>query len=239
MSNSKDSAQESLKDDAQAGVSETKKPSMSKKKLLTYFGAAYLGAGILLVAAVLPAEYGIDPFGIGKATGISKLSGAGADTEAKKAAIEAALVPAPEGSYFEQPDGLKKQTLNIKIEDLGEVEHKLYMEEGDTVVFNWEVIDGPKEDGVLKEGVYFDFHGHPASIDKDDFPENFVQSYKTGEGLSDGGGFTAPFSGYHGLYLMNLEYGAIEVEWEISGYWDKDIELYRVVNGEVVTQVDY
>ena len=234
MSDSKNNVDDSLKDGAEAGLAEVKKPPMSKKKLLTYFGAAYLGAGILLVAAVLPAEYGIDPFGIGKATGISKLSGAGLDTDVKKAAIEAALVPAPDGSYFERPNELKKKTLKIKIEDLGEVEHKLLMEEGDTVVFNWTVTDGP-----LEEGVYFDFHGHPASIDKDDFPENFVQSYKTGEGLSGGGGFTAPFSGYHGLYLMNLEYGAIEVEWEISGYWDKDIELYRVVNGEVVTQVDY
>ena len=38
---------------------------VSKKKLLIYFAIAYLSAAALLVAAVLPAEYGIDPFGIG------------------------------------------------------------------------------------------------------------------------------------------------------------------------------
>ena len=47
---------------------------ISKKKLLTYFALAYLGAAALLVAAVLPAEYGIDPLGIGKVTGINKLN---------------------------------------------------------------------------------------------------------------------------------------------------------------------
>ena len=36
---------------------------ISKKKLLSYFALAYLGAAALLVAAVLPAEYGIDPLG--------------------------------------------------------------------------------------------------------------------------------------------------------------------------------
>ena len=44
---------------------------ISRKKLFTYFAAAYLGAAALLVAAVLPAEYGIDPLGIGKLTGIN------------------------------------------------------------------------------------------------------------------------------------------------------------------------
>lgn len=47
---------------------------ISKKKLIMYFAMAYLGAAALLVAAVLPAEYGIDPLGIGKLTGITKLN---------------------------------------------------------------------------------------------------------------------------------------------------------------------
>ena len=37
---------------------------------------------VLLVSAVLPAEYGIDPLGIGKATGFSKLYVGDAGTEA-------------------------------------------------------------------------------------------------------------------------------------------------------------
>ena len=37
-------------------------------------GIATLGAVVLLVMVVLPAEYGIDPTGFGRLTGISKLS---------------------------------------------------------------------------------------------------------------------------------------------------------------------
>ena len=50
-------------------MSENKSWSIGKKLTL-----AALGAVILLVMVVLPAEYGIDPTGFGRLTSISKLS---------------------------------------------------------------------------------------------------------------------------------------------------------------------
>ena len=49
----------------------------SKAKLAWASLAALLVAGIVLVTAVLPAEYDIDPLGIGKALGLVVLSGSG------------------------------------------------------------------------------------------------------------------------------------------------------------------
>lgn len=207
---------------------------VSKKKLFGYFAAAYVGAGALLMAAVLPAEYGIDPLGIGEKLGIKQLSETGANRDT--AALEAAVVTAPEGSFFKRDTPYQTKTITIKMEDLSEVEHKLLMEEGDMVVFEWAVKTPRSAD---EPSVYFDMHGHPSSDNKSEFPEDFVQSYETGEGYGRSGGFVAPFTGYHGLYLMNLEVGELEVDWTISGYWTKDIELYRTVDGDVKVSVEY
>src|SRR5215218_965735 len=48
-------------------------PILEKKKIIRAMIMALVIAGILLVIAVLPAEYGIDPTGAGKAFGFSRL----------------------------------------------------------------------------------------------------------------------------------------------------------------------
>ena len=119
---------------------------ISKKKLLTYFGIAYLSAAALLVAAVLPAEYGIDPFGIGKLTGINKLN------EKKAQNVEGVLSTRDEiteGIGFAQDKPFKTETLRIDLEDIGELEHKLIMKKGETIVFSWEVEGETPNKGCL------------------------------------------------------------------------------------------
>lgn len=203
---------------------------ISKKKLLTYFALAYLGAAALLVAAVLPAEYGIDPLGIGKFTGINKLNAQ------KTENVESALSmrnEITEGIAFAQDKPFKTETLHIDLEDLGELEHKLIMKKGETIVFSWEV-----EGETPNKGVYFDFHGHPPTANTE-FPQGFAQSFIKGEQPSGHGSLTAPFDGYFGWYFLNIEERPIAIHIELSGFWDKDIELYRTVNGEVINKVDY
>jgi hypothetical protein len=46
---------------------------LDKKSIVKQVIIALVIGAVLLVSAVLPAEYGIDPLGIGKATGFSKL----------------------------------------------------------------------------------------------------------------------------------------------------------------------
>ena len=46
----------------------------SRKTLFTVLGGGLAAAGAILMVAVLPAEYHIDPLGIGNVTGLLKLS---------------------------------------------------------------------------------------------------------------------------------------------------------------------
>jgi hypothetical protein len=96
-------------------------------------------------------------------------------------------------------------------------------------VYSWHV-----EGDTEYKGVYFDFHGHPTSEHKAEFPEGYFLSYETGEQPSRNGNFTAPFAGYQGWFFMNLEYRPITIVIEVSGYYDEHLELYRAVNGEVL-----
>lgn len=186
-------------------------------------GLAVLGAALLLGLAVLPAEYGIDPTGLGKLTGLTKLS------EPTRTVVEADGVFA---GVFDVP--YKSETLIIPISDLGEVEIKTKMEPGQQIVYAWEVL-GPTPNG----GVYVDFHGHPAPENEDQFEPGFAQTYDENETPARAGSLKAPFLGYHGWFFMNLEERDIEVKLTVSGFFERYEEVYRAVNGQTQTIKTY
>ena len=64
-------------------MSEITHKILDKKSIIKQVIIALFIGATLLVSAVLPAEYGIDPLGIGKATGFSKLYVAEESTEKK------------------------------------------------------------------------------------------------------------------------------------------------------------
>ena len=207
-------------------------------------GIATLGAVVLLVMVVLPAEYGIDPTGFGRLTGISKLSDP-APTSTRDFGQTMAfnigeydhtaerIEESIQGLVGLEDQSFQTDTIHLKIEDFGEIEHKFIMSADTTFVYSWEVLDGKGD------GVYFEFHGHPSSADAPQYPEGFEQAYSKGEGQSQSGSFTAPFAGYHGWYLMNLEEGAITVRLKVSGYWKEHKEMYRAVDGKVINVVEF
>ena len=59
----------------------------ARQRLLVAAGAALLGAGIILVAFVLPAEYAVDPLGTGARTGLLDLGLVGQQVEASVLAL--------------------------------------------------------------------------------------------------------------------------------------------------------
>ncbi|MGO4908352.1 hypothetical protein ACEN2J_08480 [Pseudorhodobacter sp. W20_MBD10_FR17] len=219
----------------------TKNPRRLGLKLA---GAA-VGAGALLTFFVLPAEYGIDPTGGGRAMGITALSGlvspaAAADFgqnlsfNIEKYDLDAAVLnQSIRGLLNLQDAPFKSETITIDIEDLGEVEHKFIMKQDETLLYSWRVLN------ATGQGVYYDFHGHPSSADAPSYPAGFEQAYSKGEGVGQSGAFTAPFPGYHGFYFMNLEEGPIQIELTISGFFEEHKEMYRAVDGQVITKVAF
>lgn len=199
-------------------------------------------AGALLIGFVLPAEYGVDPTGLGRVTGLTALaqeapaSGATAalafnveDYDPQAERIERSI----QGLIHLEDAPFKSEVIELQIEDFGEIEHKFILPADTSFVYAWEVVD-PKGDGV-----YFEFHGHPSSADAASYPEGFEMAYSKGEGVAQNGSFTAPFPGYHGWYFMNLEEGPITLRLTVAGYWSEHKEMYRAVNGEVLNSVEF
>ncbi len=207
-------------------------------------GLAAAGAAVLLIGVVLPAEYGIDPIGIGRLTGISALSETTpvvtrdfgqtmvfniAEYDPSAERIEQSI----QGLIHLEEEPFRTETIDLVIEDLGEIEHKFVMSADTTLVYSWEVLN------AKGEGIYYEFHGHPSSDDAANYPEGFEQVYSKGEGYAQSGSFTTPFPGYHGWYIMNLEEGLITVRLKVSGYWQEHKEMYHAVDGEVLNVVEF
>lgn len=211
--------------------------------LMTKLIMATLGGSALLVVAVLPAEYGIDPTGLGARLGLTALAQE-TDTAAPFEGVLAFNIgdydPTAERIDFSvqglihlESAPFRAEVIDIEIEDFGEVEYKFIMPADTTFVYSWEVLD------AVGDGVYYDFHGHPPSADAADYPDGFEMAYARGESITQHGSFTAPFPGYHGFYFMNIEEGPITVRLTISGYWDEHLEMYRAVDGEVISNEDF
>lgn len=206
--------------------------------------AASALAAALLVGGVLPAEYGIDPTGLGSTLGLTALAQESDpvsqqpyervlefnieeyDNDAERIERSIAGLVTIEDAPF------KSETIVIELEDLGEMEHKFIMREGMSFVYSWTVKD------AVGDGVYFDFHGHPRADEVGEYPEGFEMAYSKSEGKAQSGAFRAPFGGLHGFYFMNLEEGPITIELSVSGYFEDHQEVYRAVDGKILMQLD-
>jgi hypothetical protein len=216
---------------------ETQAPSMVK--IATAALIAALVAATILVVAVLPAEYGLDPLGTGKALGLMELANATekpapapqpaqaaaaapadppADT-ANAATIVPVLKPSPKpgdaptvtGAFIEQPDRYKIDSREIKLAPGEGMEIKYHMQKGAGLVYSW------KATGK----VIFEFHGEP-----DQKPagavEDYYESYKneTAGGDSSHGTFIAPSTGIHGWFWDNESGGPVTVNLVSAGFYD-------------------
>lgn len=202
----------------------------SWRRLLTSTGLALLGAVVLLVTVVLPAEYGIDPTGLGARMGLLAL-----DTESP-AAVGGALpsiaagtqmdtAQATGGSYDEpvalpnpavhqgQPQIWRSDTFDIAMAPGEELEYKAVVQQNQVMLYRWATDRGD---------VYFDFHA-----DAPGAPEGFWVRYQEGEGSGASGSLTAPFTGNHGWFWQNYNDFPVTIRLEVAGYYDAVNELGR------------
>jgi len=124
----------------------------SVSKILLATAGAAVAAGIILITAVLPAEYGIDPLGTGRLLGLTDLSGGAAS-----------------GAIKRQDAAYKTNTATFEIGPYEFIEFKYRLEQGATMIYSW-TATGP---------VIYDFHSEPdgapqgyaESFDKAQMPE--------------------------------------------------------------------
>lgn len=162
---------------------------------------------VLLVVAVLPAEYGIDPLGTGRALGLTAL----ASTEEEESAAANTLEEVRPGVNTAQSRALVQDTFTVELRPFEGVEYKYRVEQGGALVYNW----------TASTDVGFDFHGEP-----DGAPARYSESYGKGTARSAQGSFLAPTSGVHGWFWENTGSGRVTITLTTSGFYSASTE-YR------------
>lgn len=181
----------------------------SRKNLLFMTGGAAAAAAIILFGAVLPAEYNIDPLGVGKASGLSRLWSP-PEVEYTPGAGERPL-------FTDHDIPFRTDVLEIPLlteedpERRYQVEYKVRMKEGATLVYGWEAIGAPPDE------FYFDFHSHTTP---EPGAEMVVASHKAAIGAAQNGAIVAPFDGIHGWYLQNQSLEPVTVRVRLAGFYE-------------------
>ncbi|HEY5619835.1 MAG TPA: hypothetical protein VIK60_17975 [Vicinamibacterales bacterium] len=164
---------------------------------------AFVVAMIVLVTAVLPAEYGVDPLGTGQALGLSALSAGGVMAPVPPPEGEA-LAPTQIGQMALYPGEYKLDSREIVLGPYEYVEFKYHLERDATMLFSW----------TASGGVVHDFHGDP-----DGAPSSAVQSYDKEPRRRADGSFVAPFSGIHGWFWENPGGETITIRLTTAGFY--------------------
>jgi len=194
--------------------------SPSLKKLASATLVALLIAAVVSVVAVLPAEYGIDPLGTGRALGLTELAAADAASEPVldlKTLAEAPpkpignkqleTAPVLTGWNRDQKGRYKVDLRKFELEPGGKLEFKYQLRRGSNLVYAWE------STGKVK----YEFHGEPNAGPNGTY-QSYALDYDAGQ-ESGSGSFTAPFSGIHGWYWENASTAPVTVTLRSAGFY--------------------
>jgi hypothetical protein len=168
----------------------------SRRHILTAMTIAIVVAAVVLVVAVLPAEYGVDVTGAGRALGLL-------DLYAAEGAVTETVTPAPEGPVFSRADGYRTDARTLTLSAYGTLEFKYDLEEGAAMIYNW----------TASDAVGFDFHTEPASN------PDASESFEKGEAAAGRGAYVAPYSGIHGWYWKNNTDHDVTITLRSAGFY--------------------
>lgn len=184
----------------------------SSKQLLRSTLIALIVAAVLLVTAVLPAEYGIDPTGIGGLLGLKEMgtiktqlaaeaakhNAAAPEPAASAPAVVATATPTPEPTPTPTPQ--KSDTTTVTLKPNEGVEYKLEMSKGAKAKYEWTSAGGPVNHNLHTDGA------------------GGSHSYSKGTGVErDAGEITAVSDGYHGWFWRNRNSKDVTITLKTSG----------------------
>lgn len=203
----------------------------SSRQLLRSTVIAVAVAAVLLVAIVLPAEYGVDPTGIGRALGLKQMGEikvALAREAAADTSVAGAAAPPPSTSPTADTTAATRQaasaplatsdsTTNPRVTEIAlnpgqGREIKLTMKKGARVNYRWST-----DRGVVN----YDTHGDPIPM-----PRGFYHGYGKGQGkASDTGVLVAAFDGIHGWFWRNRGSEPLTVTLRVNGDYQELKEI--------------
>tara|TARA_R110000868_G_scaffold255767_2_gene512369 strand:- start:1669 stop:2292 length:624 start_codon:yes stop_codon:yes gene_type:complete len=205
-------------------MSEINHQIVEKKEIIKAVLFALVLGIVILVSAVLPAEYGVDPVGTGKLFGFDKLyvpedmpdnfvtttgktfplikmDKAGSGPEVKRP-VEVDN-PAPEKQFTERED-----TIEVIVPAGKGIEYKIYMLKYGKMKYEWT---------TDKETVYLDFHGEVKQ--EKEVTDVYFESYTLAYSNNMVGTFYAPFEGKHGWFFRNNNNKDITITLKLKGQY--------------------
>jgi hypothetical protein len=169
-------------------------------------GGLAIGA-LIVLGAIMPAEYNTDPLGLGKLSGVSRLWAPDQKTWKARGVAPATSSTTPIGHVrIDIPLGPNDWPER-------ELEYKFALKPGQTILYKWTTTN--LDDTPSTVPVEFDFHGEMT----DRKGAITVAEYRTASALSDTGSLTAPFEGIHGWYFKNHSPDPTIVHLEVTGFY--------------------
>ena len=173
-------------------MSESDQPVQAKMDLVKALISSLLLAMGIFVTIVLPAEFGIDPVGIGAMLGLSALNDEDNNREIISRRGEGDLL-------------FRQDEVEILLPANEGLEYKFFLDMHANITYEWE----------SSASLYFDMHGEP-----DGDTSGYFESY--GEASADkmSGSITVPFAGSHGWYWRNDTNKEVIIDLKTLGNYD-------------------
>lgn len=190
----------------------------ARLRIATAAGVALLVAGLVLVCFILPAEFAVDPLGVGRLTGLLDLGETGRQVAALDAAAKARKAGTPAGdsggaaatraagaSVIRRAETPFQHDVESWVLGPGEaIEFKYRLPEGVPLLFSW----------TATAPVNYEAHAEP-----DGAPRGYAESYEKGTARSASGTLTTPFSGINGWYWENTNAEPVTVTLTAAGHF--------------------
>ncbi|WP_057831468.1 hypothetical protein [Colwellia sp. TT2012] len=170
--------------------------TLTNAALIKYTMFSLVFAIVTLFTIILPAEYNIDPTGIGHELGLTIFHHEKANTSAQSSTQKTS----------EKSKGTT-ETIEVIVPAGRGVEYKFIMTQYQKLEYEW-ITDGST--------LYFDLHGEPEGD-----TTGYFESYAIATLGEMKGSFTAPFSGSHGWYWKNTSDSPVKVQLIVKGEYMK------------------
>jgi hypothetical protein len=208
-------------------MSEMNHPVMEKSKIIKATIIALVVGSLLLVIAVLPAEFGMDPTGAGKLLGFNKLYvPEEADTSSLGVMASNPLIAiiklekAGSGPDVKRPLeadnpppttqlSLREDETKVVVPAGKGIEFKINMLKYGKMKYEWTTANG--------EVLYFDFHGEVKQ--EKEVKEVYFESYTIANSNNMVGTFLAPYEGKHGWFFRNTGDEDVIVNLRLKGQY--------------------
>jgi len=190
-------------------MSEPIRPMPKGRLIAATLGALALAA-LIVLGAILPAEFNRDPLGLGGLSGLSRLW-APEDRQVDPAAGGVARA-----REYDTP--FRTDVVEIPLGDFlagaerSELEYKVRMRKDATLIYAWEVI-GARE----PRDFHFDQHGHTTPAPGQPMA---VATYRQAFGLRQQGALSAPFDGIQGWQFSNSSEAPVVVRLRLAGFYE-------------------